>query len=210
MACPPLEQLTDLIRGTIDRNHEATLKAHMSSGCRTCAENHRWLKTMLAATAEDDSFDFSEDTIRWSVAQFKAASASQPSRIQILARLIFDNLLPGQAVEVRSMAAPAVSRQILYEAGPYDVDLRLEQLEEKQSILILGQIVGRDAKSGGLVGVSVEIKKHGGDAQENGQRAETDARGMFRLRDVAPGEYDIIIHAPEGELLINAITCGPQ
>jgi hypothetical protein len=211
MACPPLENLLDLIRGAIDKETEAVVRAHMSSGCKTCAENHRWLTALLATTAEDDSFDFSEETIRWSVAQFKAASASQPSKMQILARLIFDNLLPARAVEVRSMAAPAVSRQMLYQAGPYDVDLRLEQSEETNAILVLGQIVSRTAKPGGLAGLSVEMTRHdAGGEQEDAKRVETDSRGMFRLRDVTPGEYDIVIHAPEGELSINAITCRPQ
>src|SRR5215831_1814723 len=122
MACISLDEILALIRGTIDPDQKAAAQAHISSGCKTCAENHRWLTEMLAVTERDDSFDFSEETIAWSVAQFKAASASAPSKMQILARLIFDNLLPVRIVEVRSMAAPAVSRQMLYQAGGYDVD----------------------------------------------------------------------------------------
>src|SRR5215471_16034605 len=98
MACASLEDMLSLIRGTMDAGPKAALQAHMSSGCSICAENHRWLTEMLAVTERDDSFDFSEETIAWSVAQFKAASASAPSKMQILARLVFDNLLPAQAV----------------------------------------------------------------------------------------------------------------
>ena len=208
MPCATLEDMLALIRGTLEPAAKAGLEAHMSSGCRPCAENHRWLTEMLAVMAKDDSFDFSEETIAWSVAQFKAASALTPSRIQILAQLVFDNLLPGRPVEVRSMAAPAVSRQMLYQAAGYDVDVRVEQFEATSSVLVLGQVVSTGKKPGELAGLSVEMVRHGvGPGQEDRKQTQTDARGMFRLRDITPGEYDIVIRVPEGELSIHAITC---
>jgi hypothetical protein len=206
MACATLDEILALIQGTMEVTAKAGIQAHMSSGCKTCAENHRWLKEMLAVTAQDESFDFSEETIAWSVAQFKAAGVSEPTRMQILARLVFDNLLPSRPVEVRSMAAPAVSRQMLYQAGGYDVDLRVEQFEAPGTILVLGQIVSTAKKPGELAGLSVEMTRSGS-GQDEKKQTETDARGMFRLRDVTPGEYDIVIHVPEGDLAINAITC---
>ena len=211
MTCATLDELLALIQGTADVAARAGIQAHMSSGCKTCAENHGWLTQMLAVTSKDDSFNFSEETIGWSVAQFKAASASAPTKMQILARLVFDNLLPSRPIEVRSMAAPAISRQMLYQAGDYDVDLRLEQFEASLSILILGQIANKAKKAGELAGWSVELTRRGtGSAQEHKKYAETDTRGMFRLRDVTPGEYDIVIHVPEGDLSIHAITCRAQ
>jgi hypothetical protein len=208
MACFTLEDMVALIRGAMDPAAKTAFDAHMSSGCSTCAENYRWVTEILAVTARDDSFDFSEETIGWSVAQFRAASASAPSKMQMVAQLIFDNLLPTRTVEVRSMAAPAVSRQMLYQAGGYDVDVRVEQLDDTGALLILGQIVSTGKKAGELAGLNVEMTHHAsGSEQEDKKKTETDARGMFRLRDVTPGEYDIVIHLPEGDLAINAITC---
>jgi hypothetical protein len=208
MDCATLDDILALIQGTMDVAAKAGIQAHMSSGCKTCAENHRWLTQMLAVTSKDNSFNFSEETIGWSVAQFKAASASAPTRMQILARLVFDNLLPSRPVEVRSMAAPAVSRQMLYHAVGYEVDLRVEQFEASSANLVLGQIVSTAKKPNELTGLSVEMTRHGsGFGQQDTKQTETDARGMFRLRDVTPGEYDIVIYVSEGNLTINAITC---
>jgi hypothetical protein len=207
MACVSLDEILALIRGDIAPAEKAAAQAHIS-GCRTCEENYRWLMRMLAVTVRDDSFDFSEETIAWSVAQFRAASASASSKIQILARLVFDSLLPVRAVEVRSMAAPGVSRQMLYQGGGYDVDLRLEQFEAENTIFILGQIVSTRKKPDELAGLSVEMTRRGSTfGQLDNRTAETDGRGMFRLRDIAPGEYDIVIRLPEGEFSIHAITC---
>ena len=209
MTCATLDELLALIQGTADVAARAGIQAHMSSGCKTCAENHGWLTQMLAVTSKDDSFNFSEETIGWSVAQFKAASASAPTKMQILARLVFDNLLPSRPIEVRSMAAPAVSRQMLYQAAGYEVDLRVEQFESSNAILVLGQIVSTAKKPNELAGLSVEMTRSGS-GQQDKKQTETDARGMFRLRDVTPGEYDIVIHVPEGDISINAITCRTQ
>ena len=209
MTCATLDELLALIQGTADVAARAGIQAHMSSGCKTCAENHGWLTQMLAVTSKDDSFNFSEETIGWSVAQFKAASASAPTKMQILARLVFDNLLPSRPIEVRSMAAPAVSRQMLYQAAGYEVDLRVEQFESSNAILVLGQIVSTAKKPNELAGLSVEMTRSGS-GQQDKKQSETDARGMFRLRDVTPGEYDIVIHVPEGDISINAITCRTQ
>ena len=205
MTCATLDELLALIQGTADVAARAGIQAHMSSGCKTCAENHGWLTQMLTVTAKDNSFNFSEETIGWSVAQFKAASASAPTKMQILARLVFDNLLPSRPIEVRSMAAPAVSRQMLYQAAGYEVDLRVEQFESSNAILVLGQIVSTAKKPNELAGLSVGMTRSGF-GQQDKKQTETDARGMFRLRDVTPGEYDIVIHVPEGNLTINAIT----
>jgi hypothetical protein len=209
MTCATLDELLALIQGTADVAARAGIQAHMSSGCKTCAENHGWLTQMLAVTSKDDSFNFSEETIGWSVAQFKAASASAPTKMQILARLVFDNLLPSRPIEVRSMAAPAVSRQMLYQAAGYEVDLRVEQFESSNAILVLGQIVSTAKKPNELAGLSVEMTRSGS-GQQDKKQTETDARGMFRLRDVTPGEYDIVIHVPEVDISINAITCRTQ
>src|SRR5262245_13934745 len=98
MACPPLEELLQFIRGSLEPSPSAVVEAHFSSGCRHCQENHRWLTEVCLLTKRDDSFEFPEETVQWSVAQFKAMSGMLPSRTQLLARLIFDNLFPRQAV----------------------------------------------------------------------------------------------------------------
>jgi hypothetical protein len=204
MGCPSLEELLGLIQGTLDGRTKTDIARHLST-CSECEENHGWLSQMLDLTATDESFDFPEDVIHWSVAQFKAAGASAPSRMQILARLVFDNLLPARAIEVRSTAPPAGTRQMLYSAGNYDVDIRIEQLPDMNSFLLIGQIMAAGNAGLELAGLTVHLT--GGPSVA---AALTDARGMFHLRSIKPGEYDLIIDVPEGDLVINAITCRPE
>src|SRR5262245_37231995 len=105
MACPPLGELLQLIRGALAPAARIRIETHIYEGCNPCRKNRQWLSDLMTVTATDDSFEFSEERILWSVAQFKAASGMSPSRPQILARLIFDNFFLRPALEVRSMTA---------------------------------------------------------------------------------------------------------
>jgi hypothetical protein len=156
MACPSLEELLGLIQETLESRTKTEIANHLST-CSKCMENHRWLAQMLDLTATAESFDFPEDAIHWSVAQFKAASASAPSRMQILAKLVFDNLLPARAIEVRSTAPPAGTRQMLYNAGNYDVDIRIEQLPDMNSFHLIGQIMAAGSTGSELEGSTVQL-----------------------------------------------------
>jgi len=204
MACPSLEELLGLIQETTAGRTKTEIAKHLST-CSECAENQRWLSEMLALTATDESFDFPEDVIHWSVAQFRAASASAPSRMQIFAKLVFDNLLPARAIEVRSAAPPSGTRQMLYKAGNYDVDIRVEQLPDVNSFHLIGQIIAAGNTGLALEGLTVRLTGGASDTS-----SVTDARGMFHLRSIKPGDYDLIVNVTEGDLVINAITCRPE
>jgi hypothetical protein len=204
MGCPSLEELLGLIQGTLEGRTKTEFAEHLST-CSKCEDNQRWLSQMLNLTATDESFDFPEDVIHWSVAQFKAASASAPSKMQILAKLVFDNLLPARAIEVRSTAPAAGTRQMLYNAGNYDVDIRIEQLPDMNSFHLIGQIMAAGDAGSALAGLTVRLTGRANDAS-----AVTDAHGMFHLRRIQPGEYDLIINVPEGDLVLNGITCRPE
>jgi len=204
MACPSLEELLGLIQETLEGTTKTAIANHLST-CSKCEENQRWLAQILDLTATDESFDFPEDVIQWSVAQFKTAGASEPSRMQIFAKLVFDNLLPARALEVRSTAPPAGTRQMLYNAGNYDVDIRIEQLADINSFHLIGQIMAAGNTGSQLESLIIRLRGGAGYAS-----AVTDARGMFHLRSIKPGEYDLIINVPEGDIVINAITCRPE
>jgi hypothetical protein len=204
MACPSLEELLGLIQETLETRTKTEIAEHLST-CSKCEEKKRWLSQILDLTAADESFDFSEDVIQWSVAQFKASSAAAPSRMQIFAKLVFDTLQPAPALEVRSTAPPAGTRQMLYHAGSYEVDIRIEQLPDVNTFHLIGQIMVAGNTGSQLEGLIIRLMRGASEAS-----AVADARGIFHLRSIKPGEYDLIINVSEGDLVINAITCRPE
>jgi hypothetical protein len=203
-ACPSLEELLGLIHETLESRTKTEVVNHLAT-CSKCVQNQRWLSELLDLTATDESFDFPEDVIQWSVAQFKGAAASSPSRLQIFAKLVFDNLMPAPAAGVRSTAPPSGARQMLYNTGNYDVDIRIEQLSDMSRFHLIGQVMTTENTASQLEGLIIRLTGGASDAS-----AVTDARGMFHLRSIKPGDYDLIITVPEGDIVINAITCRPE
>ena len=211
MTCPSIEEILRFIQGSLEPDSKAVLGAHFATGCGPCEESRLWLNELLSVTARDDSFDFKEETIEWSVAQFKVMSGMTPFRKRLSARLIFDNLMPRQALEVRSPAPLIAGRQMLFRAESYDVDLRIELIEESATTVLIGQIMNSACHPADLVGIKVRLVPHNAErARDQEHQAESDSRGMFRLRGITAGSYDLIVNTSEGDIWIDAITCGVE
>ena len=207
MACPTLEDIVDLQQGNLDGTRSAEIKAHFSMGCSTCSENYRFVQNVLDLTVRDDSFDFPEDTIQWTINQFKAAGATAPWQRQFLAQRIFDSFSPVRLAAVRSSPTRSLmSRQVLFRAGDYDIDIRLEATERDTSLQWIGQILHKQNGPGGVDGLGVRLVRLPEPAGPMSDlQTATDSRGMFRLTDVPAGEYDLEIRVPEGEVRVRRI-----
>jgi hypothetical protein len=99
----------------------------------------------MQVASQDKSFEFAPEVIDRAVSWFKEQTVQEDRPLgQILARLIFDSLMPSQLAPVRSglleSIAPA-GRQVLYNAGEYDVDLRFERGEDTNDEDLIGQIL---------------------------------------------------------------------
>src|SRR5262249_10092342 len=95
MECLSWVQLLKYLQGQINNNEHVIISSHLFllKGCPVCHENLQWLEKVISTVAEDESFEFSEETITAIVAWFKenkqGATAQRPIR-QYIARLIFD------------------------------------------------------------------------------------------------------------------------
>lgn len=199
MNCLSLSSLLDYLRGHLAAAERAAVSEHLDAGCPHCLENLRWLEEVQQLTAQDDSIEFPEPVIARVVARFKR-QARQPLR-QIFAQLIFDSLFPQQFAPVRAdlagEAAP-VSRQALYHAEGYDIDLRFERTGEAEGEDLIGQILSGHTDRAQLDGLTVQLLCD--DAEASSTR--TNARGIFRFTRLPSGACALKIHVPEGEISI--------
>jgi len=207
MACPSFENLLSLQQNQLEEDRKLSVMKHLSDGCEVCAENFRWIGEVITLARQDESFTFSEDVVRWSVAQFKVASAEHVSLPQFLARLVFDSLGPARFADVRSTpVSSGSSRQMLFRADMYDVDVRIEQAERQPGVYVIGQILCGEKRPGELSGFEVRMARpDDSTGAAAALQTSTDSRGMFRLTTVSAGEYDLHIRVPEGEIHVPAI-----
>lgn len=207
MNCPSLDQLIDYLRGQLSSSEKNVVQTHLATGCQHCDAEFAWLTETLQLTRSDDSFDFSEDHLRWAVNLFKSQTAARETSIQRwLGRLIFDSFRAQPLAATRSdlMTERTVSgRQMLYKADAWDVDLRFEREGNTDTETLIGQVLSEQNLSAPAA-FTVRLMQ----GNEETASTFTNASGMFRFTHLSTGSYDLLIRVPEGEIQISEISSG--
>lgn len=133
---------TDYVRGTAAANEGAGMEEHLATGCAKCARSVEMLRSFAAAAASSSQYAAPDYLVHCAKAIY---ALQQPKMVQILprvaARLIYDSFLDPLPVGTRSQQR--LSRQALYEAGDFRLDLRLEPERGSTRVSLVGQIENR-------------------------------------------------------------------
>ncbi len=137
-----IEKWLDLVHGFAPDKERTTMEQHLSSGCAKCHGVVDRLRRLVAATSADASYAVPDHAIRSARAFF---ALQQPQKIltlpRVVARLVFDSFREPALAGVRSQHR--ITRQAMYEAGDYCVDLRMEHERGSDSTVLVGQIANR-------------------------------------------------------------------
>lgn len=204
MTCPTFEILIDYADGGRSRSEEIT--AHLSRGCAACEETLTWYAGFVETASADSSVEPPTWVTRRAVSLFAEAREAANERgvrglvSRLWAALVFDSMggsLSADAIPARTGAC--ASRQLLYSAAPYDIDLFIAGSSTPDSISITGQVLSSDVEGfESLAGLTVMIEL-GGDVAA---AVETSEFGEFTMRDVAPGVYNLRIVGETREIVL--------
>lgn len=195
----PFAALADLAEGRVAPDARAASLEHVNA-CSRCSAKFSRLEQVISLMRTDEGTDAPPALVSQAINLFRARAArdanTSPSLARrILAALSFDSLQMSPAYGVRS--GQAAARQLLYNAGENDLDLRITQ--SGQEWIVAGQLLGADCE--GVPG-SVELQ-----GVDKTSRAELNEQCEFRLPAVASGSYqlrvrlgDEVIEIPELEL----------
>lgn len=155
-------QWCDYVRGLLDANTEAQMRMHLESSTKDR------LQTMaLQRVADLAEFDRTQAPPAWAVRSVKALGSlsrgEETARPSLLQRLVmslsFDSLASPALVGTRD--AQAHDRQMVFTAGSYRVDLRIEPEADFQSAVLVGQLMKTDGELVPLVDIPVLARKAG-------------------------------------------------
>lgn len=136
----PLAQWTDFVRGLLPEADRRAMRDH-ASGCAGCRRTRDLLGRVWTIGRADGRYEAPAYAIRCARA---ISSLRQPESVQllpkVLARLVYDSFREPQPAGVRGRQR--LSRQALYEAGEYSLDLRLESGTDGR-VALIGQIASR-------------------------------------------------------------------
>jgi hypothetical protein len=120
------------------------MERHLAEGCTRCQGVVTLFKRVALTARTDASWDVPADVMERALEIFpvRASQAARPAH-RILARLMFDSFREPMPLGVR--ATRGVSRQVLYRAGSYFIDLRLDSTAATRRVSLVGQVVRRGA-----------------------------------------------------------------
>jgi len=151
-----LAEWTDFVRGLVEKSARLPLEHHLASGCRKCRHTADLLRKLVTAARNDSQVQVPDYALRCARAIF---FLQQPEKVQILpripARLLYDSFREPLPAGLRTQQR--LSRQYLYQAGDYSLDLRLENERGSPRVALVGQIQNRKQPGKRLGSVPVQL-----------------------------------------------------
>jgi len=205
MSCPSFERLIEYADGRLPADESVALEQHLAARCDVCRSTLSWYSSFVETAQADESVEPAPWVLRKAIEAFADAKAAAERRgvrglvARLRAALVFDSFASTTADAAPARSAHHASRQLLYSAVPYDIDLFVAEGSSRRSLAVSGQVLPIDGDDFDSVrGLTVTIELEGHPVVS----AATTELGEFAVSGIAPGIYDVRLSSDEQELVI--------
>lgn len=183
----PPQDWVDYVRGLGSAEQLSKMQRHLEDGCEKCHGDAEIWRIIVECLSREPSFEAPEATTRKVKAAFafeKTARRFAPAQI---AHLLFDSWLQPGAVAAR--AAVQDTRQLMYQAEPFVIDLRMESDPSRQLVLLTGQVLNSNTPEGVPEPVEVVMLRD----EEVVAKTSANASGEFDITCPAGHELRLLL-----------------
>ena len=196
-----IDKWTDFVRGLVEGSARVAMERHLASGCRKCRHTADLLHKAAVAAHRDSKVQVLEYAVRSARAIF---ILQLPEKVRLLcrapARFLYDSFREPLPAGVRTQQR--LSRQALYQAGDYSLNLRLENESGTSRVTLVGQIQNRKRPSKWLGGVPILLVS----GKQVLAQAASNSLGEFQM-EYEPSKH-LRLYVPVRRPA-NALTCRP-
>jgi hypothetical protein len=148
------EEWVDFVNQVIASNQREAMQKHLATGCKRCMETvSLWQKVSKTAAAEA-SYQPSADTVRLAKASYLTTRLNTMQKEpRNLIEVLFDSFLQPAVAGARSVVIG--TRQMLYRADPYQIDIQIEPKPGSNRLVITGQLL--DLSHPGVIGRDIQV-----------------------------------------------------
>jgi hypothetical protein len=148
------EEWVDFVNQALTAGQHKAMQTHLATGCKRCTETvSLWQKVREAAAAES-RYQPSADALRMAKAAFAASGLAKTKKeSQSLVEVLFDSFLQPTVAGARSVVVG--TRQMLYRADPYQIDIQIEPKPGSNRLVVTGQLL--DLHNPGLVNRDIQV-----------------------------------------------------
>lgn len=150
----------DYVRGVMPEAKAHFAAAHLSDGCTSCGETANWLLRLSESAARDVTVPNSVVNVAKAILGARVRQTEDLTRVvlrRLKGALMYDSMLDLQPAGARSLPLGCGSRMLLFRAGEYSVDLRLEAEPEHLNWTLVGQLSNDDNPSDDMSNLPVLV-----------------------------------------------------
>jgi anti-sigma factor RsiW len=197
------EHIITYLNGRAADTEKSTMEAHLSI-CAECSESRTQIQALERRLRREPRYELPADFVDSLLNLFPAtAEPEKPSLRQIIASLVYDSFDQPMLAGARSPAA--APRHLIFRAGDFDVDVKLEPAGHQQ-ITLAGQVLSSapnffdnapvQVESGGLV----RYRTHTNEMGEFSFEVPNDTYGLsIDLPEVQIAIFEVNSRNPAGE-----------
>jgi hypothetical protein len=148
------EEWIDFVNEAVDASESQLMKQHLEQGCKRCMKTvSLWQRVRLLAASEAN-YQPPEDAVRLAKAAYAgAALADQRKGTGSRIKVLFDSFL--QPLFEGARSAGVNTRQMLYRADPFQIDVQVEAKPGGSRIVVTGQML--DMSKPGIIARDTRI-----------------------------------------------------
>src|SRR5215472_9272465 len=189
MAHFTLEQWADFARNTLKGKSKADMQAHLDTGCERCGKVLRLWTRVREVSSREHAYEPPVSTLRIAKSMLPATvTAAKPAVLDLL----FDSFLTPAMAGVRSTTSTA--RQLLYAAGAYRIDLRMEPQLDTEKVSVMGQVLNSADPTQMIPTISVTLIRN----NKAITSTETGDFGEFQLECKLTAHLQLRLRLPDG------------
>jgi len=148
------EDWVDFVNQVASGKKQDEMREHLESGCKRCAKTVELLQRVRKASAAEMSYQPPAETVRIVKAAYTTTHLGRKRKEGSGAiELLFDSFLQPLAAGAR--ASGRHTRQMLYRADPYQIDVQIEAKPESRRLAVTGQLL--DLSRPSIVGHDVGV-----------------------------------------------------
>ena len=155
------EEWVDFVNQIATSGQQEAMQKHLATGCKRCKETVSLWQKVSKTAASEASYQPSLDTVRLAKAAYLTTRLNTPQKeSRSLVEVLFDSFLQPALAGARSVVIG--TRQMLYRADPYQIDIQIEPKPGTNRLLITGQLL--DLSNPGVIGrdIKVTLSNHRG------------------------------------------------
>jgi hypothetical protein len=192
-----IEKWIDFVNQAVTTNERQQMDKHLSLGCEPCQEIVSLWQRVRSSAAAEGNYQPSENAVRIAKAAFASAGFAAPKKgTKSKVRLLFDSFLQPALAGVRS--AGTGTRQMLYRADPYQIDVQLELKPGGNRVVVTGQLLNLSNPKLIASGTRILVSNMHGDVMH----AAANEFGEFSGEVKNSGDLQLTFATPSGEPIV--------